>query len=211
MAMEKSDDGYMDELRRNTEYTGIHPQMFGLWLAMGSMTMFFAALTSALILKKGDFKSWENFRLPNVFMVSTIVIILLSVMMHGALICYRKAKFSAFRWLFFGGFVLGITFLFTQWRGFVALKDMGFPLRGNISGQFIYLMAVAHGVHITVALLVTLVMLIKAVRARKDPLFELRNIINPKRKLQMQLLVTFWHYIDIVWVYLYLFFYFNYR
>jgi cytochrome c oxidase subunit 3 len=211
MAMDRGEDAYMNELKKNTEYTGVHPQMFGLWLAMASMTMFFAALTSALILKKGDFKSWENFKLPDVFMLSTLVIILLSIMMHSALICYRKAKFSAFRWLFLGGFILGLVFLFTQWRGFVSLKDLGFPLTGNISGQFVYMLAIAHGFHIVVALLVTGIALIKAVMARKDPIFELRNIINPKRKLQMQLLVTFWHYIDIVWIYLYLFFYFNYR
>lgn len=211
MAMERGEDEYMNELKKNTEYTGIHPQMFGLWLAMAGMTMFFAALTSALILKKGDFKSWENFKLPNVFMLSTLVIILLSVTMHSALISYRKARFTAFRWLFAGGFVLGLAFLFTQWMGFIALKDMGFPLTGNISGQFIYMLAIVHGAHISIALLITLVALIKAIRARKDPLFELRNIINPKRKLQMELLVTFWHYIDIVWIYLFVFFFFNYK
>lgn len=211
MAMERGEDEYMNDLKKNTEYTGVHPQMFGLWLAMAGMTMFFAALTSALILKKGDFKSWENFKLPNVFMLSTVVIIMLSVTMHAALISYRKAKFVAFRWLFFGGFVLGLAFLFTQWRGFIALKDMGFPLTGNISGQFVYMLAIVHGAHISIALLITLVALIKAIRARKDPLFELRNIINPKRKLQMELLVTFWHYIDIVWIYLFVFFFFNYR
>ncbi len=209
--MKAGEEGYMEDLKRNTEYTGVHPQMFGLWLAMASMTMFFAALTSALILKKGDFKSWENFKLPNAFMVSTGVIILLSITMHAALISYKKAKFSAFRWLFTAGFLLGCAFLFTQWRGFIALKEMGFPLTGNISGQFVYLMAIVHGAHITIALFITLIALIKAIRARKDELFELRNIINPKRKLQMQLLVTFWHYIDIVWIYLFVFFYFNYR
>lgn len=209
--MKGGDDNYMDDLRRNTEYTGIHPQMFGLWLAMAGMTMFFAALTSALILKKGDFKTWENFKLPGVFMLSTAVIISLSVAMHNALLAYRQAKFVLFRWLILAGFLLGCTFLFTQWRGFVALKEMGFPLTGNIAGQFVYLLAIVHGFHIAIALIITLVMLIAAIRARKDELFELRNIINPKRKLQMRLLVAFWHYIDVVWIYLYVFFYFNYQ
>jgi cytochrome c oxidase subunit 3 len=192
--MNSGGDEYMRELKEKTEYTGVHPQKFGLWLAMASMTMFFAALTSALILKKGDFKSWENFKLPNIFFLSTAVIISLSVAMHAALISYRRAKFTAFRWLFFLGFLLGIAFLLAQWLGFRALADMGFPLTGNIA-----------------ALLVTGLVLIFAVRARKDPLFELKNIINPKRKLHMELLVTFWHYIDIVWIYLFVFLYLNYR
>ena len=95
--------------------------------------------------------------------------------------------------------------------GFRALAAMGFPLTGNIAGQFVYLLAAMHGLHIVIALLVTGLVLIFAVRARKDPLFELRNIINPKRKLHMELLVTFWHYIDIVWIYLFVFLYLNYR
>ena len=211
MVMNSGEDEYMQELKEKTEYTGVHPQKFGLWLAMASMTMFFAALTSALILKKGDFRSWENFKLPNVFLLSTVVIVSLSVSMHSALICYRKAKFTAFRWLFFLGFILGIVFLLSQWMGFRALAAMGFPLTGNIAGQFVYLLAAMHGLHIVIALLVTGLVLIFAVRARKDPLFELRNIINPKRKLHMELLVTFWHYIDIVWIYLFVFLYLNYR
>ena len=210
MTMATADDAYMNDLKRTTEYTGVHPQKFALWLAMASMTMFFAALTSALILKKGDFKSWENFKIPSVFMVSTFVIIATSVCMHISLICYRRAKFFAFRILLFLGFVLGLAFLGSEYAGFNALKNMGFPLTGNIAGQFVYLVAIAHGAHILIALAITLIAVIFAIRARKDELFELRNIINPKRKLHMELLVTFWHYIDIVWVYLYVFFYLNY-
>ena len=206
-----SGDEYMQDLKNNTEYTGVHPQKFALWAAMASMTMFFAALTSALILKKGDFKSWENFRLPNIFVLSTVLVVGVSVALHTALVCYRQAKFTAFRWLFTLGFILAVGFLLAQWAGLSALANIGFPLTGNISGQFIYLVASLHGLHIAIALLITLVVLIKAIRARKDELFELKNIMNPKRKLHMELLVTFWHYIDIVWVYLYIFLYLNYQ
>ncbi|MFN8309173.1 MAG: cytochrome c oxidase subunit 3 [Chitinophagales bacterium] len=204
-------DSYMQELKENTEYTGIHPQKFALWVAMASMTMFFAGLTSAVILRRGDFQAWENFRLPGIFMVSTAIIIAVSVSMHASLLMYRKANFKAFRWLLFSGLVLAVAFLLTQIQGWRVLTQMGKPINGNISGQFLYLIPGMHGLHIVVALLVTLMVLIFAVRARKDELYELRNIINPKRQLHMELLVTFWHYIDIVWVYLYIFFYLNYR
>ena len=66
-------------LKERTEYTGIHPQKFALWIGMASMTMFFAAITSALLVKKGDYRSWENFRLPTVFLFSTITVALVSV------------------------------------------------------------------------------------------------------------------------------------
>jgi cytochrome c oxidase subunit 3 len=200
-----------DKSLKKTEYTGVHPQKLGLWVAMGSMSMFFAALTSALLLKKGDFRVWENFRLPVVFSYSTAVIILLSVVIQFSLISYRKAKFTQFRSLLFVAFLLGCLFLGLQYAGWMKLREGGMFLTTNVSGSFIYLITAMHGVHIIVGLALTLLFLIFAIRARKDPIYELRNIINPDRQLKLELLVSFWHYIDIVWVYLFVFFYMNYQ
>lgn len=84
-------------------------------------------------------------------------------------------------------------------------------LTGTLSASFIYLITAMHGLHIALGLLVTLVFLIFAIRSRKDPIFELRDIINPKRQLNLELLVSYWHYVDAVWVYLYIFFLLNYQ
>jgi len=199
-----------DILKEKTEYTGIHPQKFGLWIAMASMSMFFAALTSALLVKKGDYRSWEGFTLPTVFLFSTVVIISLSVCIHAALISYRKAKFDLFRWLMVGSFVLGCLFLGLQLMGWQVLQNGGMTLTQNLSGSFVYVITGAHGAHIILGLVVMLVFLINAFRNRKDPIYELRDIINPKRQLNLELLVSYWHYVDAVWVYLYVFFYLNY-
>lgn len=200
-----------DILKEKTEYTGVHPQKFALWIAMASMSMFFAALTSALLVKKGDYRSWENFRLPTVFLFSTITVISLSVCIHAALISYRKAKFVQFRWLMFFSFLLGCLFLALQLTGWNVMVHGGMTLTENLSGSFLYVITAAHGVHIIAGLLVMLVFLIHAVRNRKDPIYELRDIINPKRQLNLELLVSYWHYVDAVWVYLYVFFCLNYR
>lgn len=200
-----------DILKEKTEYTGVHPQKFALWIAMASMTMFFAALTSALLVKKGDYRSWENFRLPTVFLFSTITVISLSVCIHVSLISYRKAKFVQFRWLMFFSFLLGCFFLALQLTGWNVMVNGGMTLKENLSGSFLYVITGAHGVHIIAGLVVMLVFLIHAVRNRKDPIYELRDIINPKRQLNLELLVSYWHYVDAVWIYLYVFFWLNYR
>lgn len=191
--------------------SGVHPQKFALWLALASMTMFFAALTSAVLVKKGDYKVWENFRLPATFLYSTAVIIGLSVVIHLSLITYRQARFALFRSLLFFSFLLGCLFLFLQYTGWIALKQMGFPLTGNVAGSFIYILTASHGVHIIGGLVATALFLFFAFRARKDEIFELRNIINPKRQLHLEMLVTYWHFVDIVWVYLYVFLLVNYQ
>ncbi len=198
-------------LKERTEYTGIHPQKFALWIGMASMTMFFAAITSALLVKKGDYRSWENFRLPTVFLFSTITVALVSVCIHTALLSYRAAKFERFRWLMFFSFLLGCLFLGLQLQGWHVMQQGGMTLTENLSGSFLYLITSAHGVHIIVGLVVMLIFLVNAFRNRKDPIYELRDIINPKRQLHLELLVGFWHYIDAVWIYLYVFLYFNYR
>lgn len=198
-------------LESTTEYTGVHPKKFVLWIAMAGMTMFFAALVSALIFKRGDFKAWEEFELPIVFLYSTITIILASILFQVSLIFYRKANFQLFRIVFFVAFIATIFFLLLQLQGWNALTDMGKPITGNISGQFIYMISYLHGFHIAVGLLVTLIFWSVAVWVRKKDFFELAGKINPERQLHLELLVSFWHYIDAVWVFLYVFFYFNYR
>jgi cytochrome c oxidase subunit 3 len=200
-----------DILRDQKEYSGVHPQKFALWIGMASMSMFFAALTSALLVKKGDYRSWEGFRLPIVFLFSTLSVIGVSVCIHSALICYRKAKFTTFRWLMFFSFLLGCLFLSLQLTGWSVLQHGGMTLTENLSGSFIYVITAAHGVHIIVGLVVMLVFLLHAVKNRKDPIYELRDIINPRRQLNLELLVSYWHYVDAVWVYLYVFFFLNYR
>jgi cytochrome c oxidase subunit 3 len=197
---------YIDE----KEQTGVHPQKFMLWVAMGAMSMFFAALTSTLVVKKGDFGSWENFKLPHVFFFSTLAVIAVSVCLHFSLAYYRKSNFNLFRWLLAGGMLCALAFLGFQAMGWHTLKAMGFPITGNLSGSFIYLITYMHAAHIVLGWLVLFVFFIVAVRERKDEIVELRNIINPKRQLQLELLVMFWHYIDAVWLYLYVFFLLNY-
>jgi len=198
-------------LRDQKEYTGVHPQKFALWLGMGAIAMFFAAITSALLIKKGDFRVWQNFRLPQIFMYSTMVIVAVSVTMQISLVSYRKAKFALFRWMLAFSFLLAIVFLGMQVFGWHILKQMGLPLAGNLAGSFIYLITSMHGLHIIGGLVVTLIFLVFAIRSRKDPIYELRDIINPKRQLNLELLVSYWHFVDIVWVYLYVFLILNYQ
>lgn len=200
-----------DILKEKQEYTGIHPQKFALWLGMASMTMFFASLTSALLVKKGDYQVWENFELPTVFIYSTIAVVATSLLIHGSLICYRKAKFAAFRSLLFASFITGLLFLGLQYLGWKDMTAMGMTLTGSISASFVYLLTAAHGAHIVIGLLVSLIFIVFAIRSRRDPLYELRDAINPKRQLNLEMLVSYWHFVDIVWIYLYLFLLFNYQ
>ncbi len=177
-----------------------------LWLAMAAMAMFFAALLSALIFKRGDFKAWEEFKLPKVFLYSTLAAVCTSVLFQFSLIQYRKKNFLNFRLFFFIGLISAIGFLLCQLAGWHALTAMGKPIIGNISGQFIYLLSYIHAFHIVIGLLVAVVFYVIAIVVRKKDVFETKGAVNPERQLHLELLVQFWHFIDAVWVVIYLFF-----
>jgi cytochrome c oxidase subunit 3 len=110
----------------------VHPQKFALWVAMASMTMFFAALTSALLVKKGDYQEWENFKLPDIFTYSTVVIVALSVVIQLALVSYRKAKFFLFRSLLFFSLLLGLLFLYLHFIKRQQLYQVGLLIVKNV-------------------------------------------------------------------------------
>jgi cytochrome c oxidase subunit 3 len=181
-----------------------------MWLAMGSIAMYFIALTSALIVKKGEAIYWQDFRFPDVFWLSTVLVLFCSALMHLTVKSYSEARFKRFRVLLGSTLLMGLLFLGAQLLGWKVLTDGGMGFTSNVSGSFIYVISGVHGLHIVGGLLVMFIMWIKAIRSRKDPIFELRNIINPKRKHNLELLASYWHFVDLLWVYLFIFFKFTY-
>jgi len=202
----------LDQYRKNTRGNlGLHPLKLMLYISFASIFMFFAVTTSALLLKKGDTLNWVQFKLPSIFFISTFVAVSCSVLLHFSMKLYKQSKFDAFRKLLLLSIFTGLIFLVFQILGFNELSKLGMPLNGNASGSFIWFLALAHGLHVVGGLVFSFVTYVKAYRSRKDPIYELRDIINPRRVLSLELLSTYWHFIDLLWVYLFIFFYFNYQ
>lgn len=182
-----------------------------LYIAMASITMFFAVTTSALLVKKADVLNWAQFPLPNMFFISTIVAVASSACFYFTYKLYKAKKFAAFRWMLVLSGIVSMGFLVSQLLGFEALKEMGLPLTGNVAGSFIYFLAIVHGLHIIGGMVALLVMLFKSYRARKDTQLEGGGNLNIKRLFSLEILTSYWHFVNVLWVYLFLFFYFNYQ
>ncbi len=182
-----------------------------LYMAMASITMFFAVTTSALLLKKADVLNWAQFPLPQAFTTSTVFAVLSSVAFFITYQLYKQKKFFTYKLMLLVSGLVSIGFLVSQVLGFYALTEMGMPLTGNVSGSFIYFLAFVHGLHIIVGLVILMVVFIKSYLARKNMEFEGGGKVNPRRVLGLELLTAYWHFINVLWVYLFLFFYFNYQ
>ncbi len=187
----------------------VHPYKFNLWIAIVSMVMLFAAFTSAYVVKKGDGSGWEQIVLPQIFAVSTAVIILSSLFMHAAYIAYKNNRIYWYRGLIIVTFILGAAFLSLQIQGWKELTDSGVLLGGNVAGSFIYVISGAHFLHVIGGVVALLVFSIIAFFRIKSPVDTLMQNINPDKQIGIGLMTTYWHFVDILWVYLFIFFMIN--
>lgn len=179
----------------NPQRKKIHPHKFTLWVAMGSIIMMFAGLTSAYIVK-GSSAGWSTVVMPVVFYYSTFVMLVSSGTIQGALKSFKERKMRHYRLLITVTAALGLVFMFLQWIGFTQLWNTGITWKGSGAGQFLYIIFGLHLIHVFGGVITLLVMFAKAFSAR------FRNY-NP---VSIELASSYWHFVDLLWVYLFIFF-----
>ena len=173
----------------------IHPHKFTLWVAIGSILMMFAGLTSAFIVKSNQV-GWQTITMPKVFWVSTAVIIVSSIALQMALRSFKQREMNKYRSLIGLTLLLGVGFLVLQWIGFQQLWDQKITFKGSGAGQFLYVIFGLHAVHIIGGLVALIVMFIKAFIGRTK-LYS---------SVPVEVMATYWHFVDLLWLYLLIFF-----
>ena len=162
---------------------------------MGSIIMMFAGLTSAYIVK-GSNPGWATVVIPKIFYYSTFVLLLSSVTIQGALKSFKERKMKQYRLFITVTAGLGFLFMCLQWIGFRQLWDTGITWKGAGAGQFLYIIFGLHLVHVVGGVITLVVMFAKAFSSR------FRNY-NP---VSIELASTYWHFVDLLWVYIFIFF-----
>ena len=173
----------------------IHPHKFTLWVAIGSIVMMFAGLTSAFIVKSNQV-NWKSVGLPKVFWVSTAVMLLSSLMLQLALRSFKQREMNRYRLLLGLTIILGALFVACQWMGFRELWSQQITFRGAGAGQFLYVIFGLHALHVIGGVIALVVMLIKALAGRT-------RIYS---SVGVEVAATYWHFVDLLWVYLMVFF-----
>ena len=171
-----------------------------LWVSMISMVMFFAGLTSAYVIsmRRDD---WVTFELPDAFYISTVVIILSSITISISQRLIKKEKRELSIAFLLITFALGIAFVWQQYAGFEDLRSAGLFFTGptsTVSTSFIIGITLMHALHVFAGIIVLLVVIY--------------NHFNHKYTLDdllgFELGAIFWHFVDVLWIYLFFFFYF---
>lgn len=173
----------------------LHPHKFTMWVAIGSIVMMFAGLTSAFIVKSNQ-TSWVAVAIPKVFWISTTVIIISSITLQVALRSFKQREMNRYRAMIGLTVLLGVAFVFLQWIGFGELWAQKITFRGGNAGQFLYVIFGLHAIHVIGGVITLIVMLIKAFAGR----------IKLYSSVPVEVAAIYWHFVDLLWIYLLLFF-----
>lgn len=169
----------------------MHPRKFGLWLFMASVFILFMAFTSAYIVRRAE-GNWQLFELPKLFLFSTVVIVLSSVTMQMSYWNAKKNLTQGVKSMVLITFILGVAFLILQWLGWQDMVGHSVYLVGNPSGSFLYIITGLHAAHIISAIVFLLIVVSKA----------FRNKFNLN---QIEMRTTYWHFLGVLWLYLFVF------
>lgn len=172
-----------------------------LLFSLLSLTMTFAGLTSAYLVSKGRPDWLVDFELPELFFYSTFILLLSSVSIQVSKYNLNKnnSNKDVLIWLILT-LLLGIIFVVFQLYAFKSLIEQGYYFSGaqsTITTSFIYVLTFLHAVHLFAGIIVLFFLIFNTAKNKYQ--------LN---KLGFNLGVTFWHFLDILWLYLFLFFYF---
>ncbi len=172
-----------------------------LWFGIASLIMSFAGITSAFIVSSSRDDWLTDFSLPKAFILSTVLIVLSSMTMWISKRALKKENRSLSLGMLWLTIALGIAFIASQFYGFNEIIDQGYYFTGessNITMSYIYVIAVLHIIHVAAGLICLFVVIYNHYKQR----------YKKGKMLGFELASTFWHFVDVLWLYLFFFLYF---
>lgn len=178
----------------------IHPAKFTLWIFIVTIILFFGGLTSAYIVSKGiesEKDMWHFFELPTMLWYNTAVIIVSSIMLQVGLWGARRGDFGRTKTGYGLTFLLGLLFLVGQVVAWTILDEEGvlWGAGGSNSGNYLYILTAVHGLHIIAGLIYVGVVLFQMSKGK----------YKPGKIVGIENCATFWHFLGLLWLYLFIF------
>jgi cytochrome c oxidase subunit III len=178
----------------------LHPKKLMMYMAMGSMFMVFAGLTSAFILQKSK-SQLNTFTLPGFFWLGTLMILLSSYTMHKSVAFFKAKERVQYRKYISYTLILGIAFILCQIIGFWQLFNQEIYLQGNAAQGFLYIITGLHIAHVIAAIIALVIVYLTA----------FRKTVKVYSPVGHEVMALFWHFVDFLWIYLFFFFLINFK
>jgi len=169
----------------------------GLYVLLAASTMVFAALTSALVVRRGLSDDWVSMPKPGILWINTAVLLASSVALDMARRALRAGARNRFNGWWTTGTALGMAFLCGQVIAWQELNDAGVFIANNPSNSFFYVFTFVHAFHLVGGVGALFYVDVQA----------LRLSLGPGKRTAIDVSAIFWHFLDALWLYLMVLFY----
>jgi len=186
------------------------PYTFMLWLSLISISLIFLMLTIVYVYQRFNHLHFVGlkFNLPITFWLSTLVIMSSSLTLYYSQKAFQQEFFKQYRYLLGLTLDFGILFIILQLLGWRELMRQNIWLQNNNTGAFLYVISGLHMAHIVGGLVFLLIIFVEAVRNHRY-IDAFVYSVNPPNQLRLKLIAIYWHFVDVLWLYLFLFFLLN--
>ncbi|MES2733679.1 MAG: cytochrome c oxidase subunit 3 [Bacteroidota bacterium] len=179
------------------------PFRFMLLLGIFGSAMLFLLLTVIYLSRKSG-SDWIAFELPTIFWFSTLIMTLSSLTLQQANRAFKAEHFFTYRLQMGATLTLGLLFITMQLMGWNELIEQGITLGKSTAGAFVYLLSGLHILHILLGLIFLLILFTEAIR-RMSYVDSFVYSVNPPNQLKMKLVSIYWHFVDVLWMCIFLF------
>ncbi|MCB0664923.1 MAG: cytochrome c oxidase subunit 3 [Saprospiraceae bacterium] len=187
----------------------IHPYQIFVYLLIGAITVLFLSLTVAYLYTRVQ-HGLSPLKVPVIFIFNTFILLASSFCLIKAKRAYKDDNTGFYKKMLLVTIVLSICFMISQAYGWYRLFQSNLPLGVNNGVSYVYLISGVHFAHI-LAGMPFLIGFYRAARIRMvEPVSVLLYFSDPEKKTRLQLLTLYWHFLDILWIYLVVFFWLNY-
>ena len=186
-----------------------HPHNIYLMLLLFSLSILFLSLSGAFIYTRVQ-NGLPPVKLPWLFGFNTVILLGSSWTMVRAKKAYLADETERYQGMLILTIVLSLIFMFAQYLAWMQLFKQQIFLNSDPSAGYLYVISGLHFAHVIGGLPFLSLFLWKAIKYMKEPVSVLVYFSDPEKRLRLRLLTIYWHFLDILWIYLVVFFYVNY-
>ncbi|NND31116.1 MAG: cytochrome c oxidase subunit III [Saprospiraceae bacterium] len=193
---------------RQRQTFAIHPYRIFVFLIIAAISVLFMSLTISYGYTRFE-KGIDAIPVPPIFLINTLLLVASSFCLVKAKKSYRNDAADPLKTLLLWTILLSFVFMISQIFGWLQLFENNLPVGLNNGVSYLYLISGVHFAHILVGLPFLISFYLGARKSVVEPVSELLYFTDPEKKVKLDLLTIYWHFLDILWIYLVVFFAIN--
>jgi cytochrome c oxidase subunit 3 len=198
--MEKTKESWLQRVEK------MHPYQTMMYLGMFGSGLIFLFLTVAFLASGTGYFEQYGHKIPKAFILSTFVILFSGYTVSKLLIYFNEENLEKLKSNLVLTAILGVIFTILQFFGWRELTMMGVDFKGLPSGSFLYILSGIHIFHLLGVMIFSIIMLVQYNQNGKSEIQQILMLTNPFEKMRIRLFTTYWHFMDLIWLVLFLVF-----